>query len=427
MDAVLAFIPEEHWVQYSAMTGQSLFYMGESDLKHKILAIAEEEGVTQAAYALKLLQSEGELTIASTGKDPDTGKLITNEYSVEGPVMLFLTTTAIDIDEELMNRCIVLTVDENREQTQAIHRIQRQRRTLQGLLAKQEKEAILTLHRNAQRLLKPLHVVNPYAEQLTFLDDRTRTRRDHDKYLTLIESIALLHQYQRTTRYTQHNGQSLSYIEVTLDDITLANQLAHDVLGRSLDELPPQTRRLLMLIETMVTSACKDTPQRDYRFSRKTLRDDTGWGDTQLKIHLQRLVEMEYLLIHRGGRGQSFDYELLYDGQGKNGQPFLNSLIGVKQLKEKHKQQTKHDYDDSRSGQMTSRSGSGRPPVGGQSGAGRTQKKSVKALHDNVCDEINSECEENALIGNKNKRASYLPVHHNDVPLPLAANAKAGH
>ena len=88
--------------------------MGETDLKHRILAIAEEEGAERATYALKLLQSEGELTIASTGKDPATGRLVTHEYRVEGPVMIFLTTTAIDIDEELLNRCIVLTVDEDR-------------------------------------------------------------------------------------------------------------------------------------------------------------------------------------------------------------------------------------------------------------------------------------------------------------------------
>ncbi|MGH8431081.1 MAG: toprim domain-containing protein, partial [Solimonas sp.] len=130
MDAVLAFVPEEERIKYSAMTGQSLFYMGETNLKHKILAIAEEEGASRAAYALKLLQSEGELTIASTGKDPTTGNLITQQYRVEGPVMIFLTTTAIEIDEELLNRCIVLTVDEGREQTQAIHRRQRQKRTL---------------------------------------------------------------------------------------------------------------------------------------------------------------------------------------------------------------------------------------------------------------------------------------------------------
>ena len=69
------------------------------------------------AYALKLLQSEGELTIASTSKDPQTGHLVTQTYRVEGPVMIFLTTTAIEMDEELLNRCLVLAVDESRDQT----------------------------------------------------------------------------------------------------------------------------------------------------------------------------------------------------------------------------------------------------------------------------------------------------------------------
>ncbi|MCP4994788.1 MAG: DNA primase, partial [Gammaproteobacteria bacterium] len=94
MDAILAFLPEEERIKYSAMTGQSLFYMGETDLQHKVLAIVEEEGASNAAYALKLLQSEGELTIASTGKDPVTGELKTQDYQVKGPVMILLTTTA---------------------------------------------------------------------------------------------------------------------------------------------------------------------------------------------------------------------------------------------------------------------------------------------------------------------------------------------
>jgi DNA primase len=37
--------------------------------------------------------------------------------------MMFLTTTAIDIDPELQNRCLVLSVDESREQTKAIHEL----------------------------------------------------------------------------------------------------------------------------------------------------------------------------------------------------------------------------------------------------------------------------------------------------------------
>ncbi len=330
MDAVLSFMPENERVQYSAMTGQSLFYMGETRLKNKILAISEEEGAHTASYALKLLQSEGEVTIASTGKDDSSGQLVTREYKVEGPVMLFLTTTAIDIDEELLNRCLVLTVNESREQTEAIHHAQRQKRTLKGLESKIEKSFVLQLHRNAQRLLKPLTVINPYADQLTFLADKTRTRRDHEKYLTLIDSIALLHQYQREIKTLG----ALEYIEVTIDDIALANRLAHEVLGKTLDELPPQTRQLLSLINLHASTECKtqNIEQRDFRFSRRCVRALCGWSETQVRVHMQRLVTMEYLLTHRGSRGQSFEYELLYSGEGENGNTFLMGLLDVEHL-----------------------------------------------------------------------------------------------
>ncbi|PHM44418.1 CHC2 zinc finger domain-containing protein [Xenorhabdus szentirmaii] len=322
MDAVLNLIPEEERIQYSAMTSQSLFYLGETNLQHKILAIAEEEGVRQAAYALKLLQSDGELTMASTGKDEATGNLVTKSYTVKGPVMLMLTTTAIDVDEELLNRCLVLTVNESREQTEAIHAMQRRKQTLEGLLAENERDYLTALHQNAQRLLKPLNVVNPYASQLTFLSDKTRTRRDHMKYLTLIQSIALLHQYQRDIKTAEHRGRKLEYLEVTKDDITLANRLAHEILGRTLDEMPPQTRRLLMLIQAWVRDSGQ--PRHEMIFTRKQLRDAVQWGDTQLKVHLSRLVEMEYLLLHR--RGLTFAYELLFDGDGSDA-AHLNGLI----------------------------------------------------------------------------------------------------
>ena len=335
MEAVLAFTPPEQRVKYSAMTGQSLFYMSEADLKHKILAIVEEEGVQNAAYALKLLQSEGELTIASTGKDPQTGRLVTHEYKVEGPVMIFITTTAVEIDEELFNRCIVLTVNEDREQTRAIHRVQREKQTLEGLWAREERKQILKLHQDAQRLLKTMPVINEYARKLTFTDNRTRTRRDNTKYLSLINSIALLHQHQRPIKTAARNGTTLRYIEATIDDIEVANRLANEVFGRSLDELAPQTRKLLMLIDKMVTEACErlKMTRGDYRFTRREVREYTGWSNTQVRVHLDRLIEFEYVLPHRGSRGQSYVYELLYDGKGKDGRPFAMGLIDVEALR----------------------------------------------------------------------------------------------
>lgn len=404
MNAVLQMMPEEEQVKYSAMTGQSLFYMSETNLRHKILAIVEEEGAERASYALKLLQSEGELTIASTGKDPTNGRLVTHEYRVEGPVMILLTTTAVEVDEELLNRCIVLTVDEDREQTRAIHRLQRERQTLEGLLAKRDRDRILAVHRNAQRLLRPVHVTNPFARELTFLDDQTRTRRDHLKYLTLIRSIALLHRYQRRTKSVSHHGQAVQYIEATVDDIAAANALAHEALGRSLDELAPQTRRLLLLIDEMVSEACERLAleRGEHRFSRRQVREFTGWGNTQLRLHFSRLEELEYLLVHRGGRGQSFVYELLYDGQGKDGKPFLCGLIEVEKLCETR------NYDLNPAGVNTELAGSNRGQNGGVSGGWRIEA-TVAAKDVNL--ETEAPAGKTSLIGTAETASSY--VAHN--------------
>ena len=350
MDAVLAFFPEEERVKYSAMTGQSLYYLGESNLKHKILAIVEEAGAEKASYALKLLQSEGELTIASTGKDPQTGRMETQEYHVEGPVMIILTTTAIDLDEELQNRCLTLAVDESPEQTARIHTLQRERRTLAGLVAKTQRAELLRVLKNAQRLLATVEVLNPFAPALTFPSGRTRNRRDHEKYLTLIDSIALLHQHQRPRGRHEAAGRVIEYVEATLDDIALANELAPEVLGRSLDELPPQTRRLLDHIRALVRSRGKAPAPADARasggvaslpprhactFSRRELRETCGWSLTQVRTHLERLLELEYLELRHGRLGSSFVYELMIDADAPEAVAHIG-LIDVAELKKLH-------------------------------------------------------------------------------------------
>jgi DNA primase len=313
MEAVLDFMPEEQRENYTAMTGQALFYMGQKNLKHKILAISEQQGADRASYPLKLLQSEGVLKIASTGKDPVSGKLVTHDYEVEGPVMLFLTTTAQDVDEELMNRAIALTVNEDREQTRAIHRRQREARTIEGHLLRRKRAKLISLHRNVQRLLRPITVVNNH-DVGEFPDHMMRARRDHNKLLTLIEAIALLHQHQREIKTFADDGETLEYIEATEGDVKLAQALADQVgLKPSLDELRPQTRKLLALITEMVKAECErsEIAASQYRFTRRAVREYTRWGDTQLRQHLKRLEEMEYLVVRRGGnQGQLVVYQL---------------------------------------------------------------------------------------------------------------------
>lgn len=403
MDAVIEMMPEADKVQYSAMTGQSLFYMGETSLKNKILAISEEEGAHNASYALKLLQSEGKITIASTGKDESSGTMETKEYSVEGPIMLFMTTTAIDIDEELMNRCLVLTVNESREQTQAIHALQRSALTLDGLKANSQKHKVISTHQHAQSLLRPLKVVNPYADKLTFMSTKTRTRRDHMKYLNLINTIALLHQHQRTIKSLESGGEVIQYIEVEISDIEWANKLAHKILGRTLDELPPQTRTLLNHIKDMVQNACKkeSIAQSDYRFSRRDIREFTGWSDGQLKIHCSRLSDMEYLIVHKGGRGLCIEYELLYDGNINN-DAHMMGLIDIKQL-----------YDEQKLGQKTDKSVPSQAQVSPKLGASQGNQNSHKASNHKASANLTNRNPDKALLAAKKINR---PSHRSHTP-----------
>jgi len=418
MEAVLAMMPDEDQVKYSAMTGQALYYMGAINLKNKILALAEEAGAARASYALKLLQSEGVLKIASTGKNPETGELVTQEYKVEGPVMIFSTTTAIDNDEELLNRCLTLGVDESREQTRAIHQLQRHKRTLEGLLARKAKARILKQHQNAQRLLRAIAVRNPYADHLTFPDERTRLRRDHEKYLTLIDTIALLHQYQRPIKTTVYDNETIEYVEVALADIEMANQLAHEALGRSLDELPPQTRRLLWMIEDMVKKHCERLAisRSDYRFSRRDVREFAGWSDFQVKMHMHKLEGMEYVLVHRGGRGQSFVYELLYDGEGRDGKPFLMGLVDVEQLK--------YTYDKKKEHQKPKLEHPSSLQVEGKEHGSSSPKNNENTLNEAASEKTEKNGAKNASGENKNNVASYTQSRRTRTPLAAVAGKK---
>lgn len=371
MEAVLGFMPEDQQEQYSAMTGQALFYMGQKNLKHKILAVSEEEGASRAAYALKLLQSEGVLKIASTGKDPVSGKHVTHEYTVEGPVMIILTTTAYEVDEELLNRSIVLTVNEDRAQTRAIHQKQRDAQTIEGMWVAEERAAIVKLHRNAQRLLRPIRVVNEHMQDRSFPDYMIRTRRDHMKFLALVQAVALLHQYQREIKTSTRNGRTLEYIEATAEDVQLAAQLVNEVLAPSLEELQAQTRRLLSLIDEMVKQDCErlQMERADYRFTRATVRQYTRWSDSQLKRHLHRMEELEYLTVHRGGPGLMFVYGLHFE-MDESGKPVLPGLA--------------YTYDKNQSGVNGNPSGpeehSSAPGLGqvrGMSGGGAGQPEPI--------------------------------------------------
>ena len=309
MDTILAMAPPEDVIQLSNLTSQALYYLPPDALRHKTLAICEDQGLAEAAYALKLLQSDGRLTHATVAKAVD-GRAVTQFHCVEGPVQLFLTSTSQTIDEELLNRCLVLAVDESREQTHAIQQLQRLLQSRSGLEKRRAASGLQALHRNAQRLLRPLVVTNDLDATLPFPCERTRHRRDHAKYLSLIQAIALLHQHQRTLHVDESGTESIA---VEPSDIALANRLIDKLLKQSNNELPPQSQRCLESLQGFVQSHCQRdrlTPP-EFRFTRRSFREQSGWTDNQLRVHFQRLIDLEFLRVHRGRQGCTYLYELV--------------------------------------------------------------------------------------------------------------------
>lgn len=308
-DAVLGFVPPEEFLKYSRITDQALFYQAEDALDHKVLVIEEAAGMSGAVYSIRALQSGEELRVAATGKDPLSGKMKTEEYTVKARTSVMMTTTSPDFDEETKNRFIQGTVDESAEMTRKVLDVQRYGRTLEGIALRRRAERIKAVHHNAQRLLMSHVVVNPYSEKLSYPSQSLVARRDNVKYLGLIEACALLHQHQRQKKRRELFGETIDYIEATLDDIAVANCIAKEVLVRGRGGASPQGVRLFRLVRDMLLNGGGERPGTK-AFTRRILREHTGWSDWQIRTHLGELVELEYLHVRQGQFGKEYVYEL---------------------------------------------------------------------------------------------------------------------
>jgi DNA primase len=339
-DAVCGLVPPEDLVRVTRLTGQALFYKDPDSLKQKLLSIAEEEGAQAAVYSLRTLASDQHLAIAATRTDPNTGKLHTEHYEVHGPVSIIITTTSPEaFDEETRSRFVPLTLDESEAQTKAILERQRRRYSLEGTLERKEAEAVRRLHHNAQRLLRPLEVINPFFSELSYPTEKLIHRREQKKYLALMGAIALLHQYQREAKRTvsEETSVEFEYVEVTLDDIALANELTTAALSRALDELAPPVRGMYEEFRRLCEARAKELrcPADEVQLTRREIREATGWSDWQVRVYCQQLVELEYLSTASGANGKRFVYELAFYRPDGDGPPKLRGLVDVDELRRK--------------------------------------------------------------------------------------------
>ncbi len=237
-------IPQEDIINITTLSDNAFYYFGKTDLKYKVIVIEDLDGLLNALYPLRELQTKKRIVKTIVRKDTN-GKTKTIHLIVEGPVCVAGCTTKEQIYEDNANRSFLLYLDESKEQDQKIMEYQRQ--VSAGKIDVYKQEQIRLSLQNVQRTLKPIRIINPFAEKLELPQAVFKPRRTNNHYLQFIEAITFYYQYQREKKYDKDTGEE--YIEVTIEDIEIANNLLKEVLLRKSDELNGATRNYLEMLK----------------------------------------------------------------------------------------------------------------------------------------------------------------------------------
>ncbi|MFA6637078.1 MAG: hypothetical protein WCV56_08285 [Candidatus Omnitrophota bacterium] len=319
-EAIEKLTPPEDIIYFSTITPKALYYMDKDYLKHKFIIIEEREGSIDSDYPIRILQSKKRLIQALPVKDPNSNKTRTQTVEVEGPISYLETTTRSHINYENSTRCFELYLDSSACQTSRIHQLQKQLKTIDGLNMKENQSAIVKKHHTMQRLLRPLRVVNPYSNYIAFPTLKLRTRRDHMRFLTLIEIVTFLYQYQRQVK----KAGNIEYVESTLEDYKIAFNLYKDTLDNSLSNIKKPQRDLLDQIIKMTRE------NESLIFTRKDIRDYSGYPHHRVRDIIKDLEDMEYLVIDSGSKGKQYRYRL--NTQSSKEDDFLKDITKPEEL-----------------------------------------------------------------------------------------------
>ena len=293
-------IPEEEKLEITVLSDNAFYYFGQTELHNKLILIEDMDGAENVLYPLRELQSKKKISKTVAHKDT-RGNTRTIHLTVEGPVSIAGCTTKESIYEDNATRSFMISIDESKEQDEKI--MNYQRKLSAGKINTTEERAIKEQFKNMQRLLQPLTVINPYAEQLKIPQEVFKPRRTNAHYLAFIEAITFYHQYQREVKTDQTTGEL--YIETTLQDIEEANKLMKAILLRKSDELTGAARNYLEQVKAYLQKEKKSIFRT--RESREALR----MNYSNQKRYMIELLRNNYIKKASGNQIKGYQYEIV--------------------------------------------------------------------------------------------------------------------
>jgi hypothetical protein len=293
-------IPEEDKLEITVLSENAFYYFGQRELQHKLILIEDLDGAENVLYPLRELQSKKRISKTVAHKDT-RGNTKTVHLTVEGPVSVAGCTTKESIYEDNANRSFLIYLDESPEQDEKI--MQYQRRRSAGNINTEEESKLKELLKNTQRILQPVSIRNPFAEQLKLPQEVFKPRRTNSHYLQFIEAITFYHQYQREQKTDESTGEI--YIETTIEDIQAANRLIKEILLRKSDELNTACRRYFEYLKAYLRAENKTA------FTTKEVRQALRTNHSNQKRYMLQLLLNNHIKKSTGTKAKGYSYEIV--------------------------------------------------------------------------------------------------------------------
>jgi len=293
-------IPDEDRIEITALTENAFYYFDQAELGHKLILIEDLDGIWSALYPLRELQSKQRISKTVTIKDRN-GHTRTIHLKVHGPVSIAGCTTQESLYEDNANRSFLIYLDETADQDERI--MDYQRKLSAGRIDVPAESQARQLLQNVQRVLQPVSIRNPYAEQLQIPREVFKQRRSNAHYLAFIEVITFYKQYQRERKVDPATGEI--YIETTLEDIREANELLREILLRKSDELNGATRNHLEALKAWLQQ------NGESRFTHAGVRSRLRLPISTVKRYHSALLQAGYIKRIADPTTRAYHYEIV--------------------------------------------------------------------------------------------------------------------
>jgi hypothetical protein len=293
-------IPDEDRIEITALTENAFYYFEKAELGHKLILIEDLDGIWSALYPLRELQSKQRISKTVTIKDRN-GNTKTIHLKVYGPVTIAGCTTRESLYEDNANRSFLIYLDETAQQDEKI--MDYQRKLSAGKIDTQGEGQARKLLQDTQRVLQPVSVRNPYAEQLKIPKEVFKQRRSNAHYLAFIEVITFYKQYSREQRVDEATGEV--YIETTLEDIREAGELMKEILLRKSDELNGATRNYLEELKSFLQHSKQSS------FTNTSARNQFRIPVSTVKRYHGALLQAGYIKRITDKQTKAYHYEIV--------------------------------------------------------------------------------------------------------------------